>query len=319
MRDSPNIWIIGAGVMSADYLKILSALGARTQIIGRGKETAQKLEETTGHPVFAGGLDAILATQPPLPDRAIIAVGIEALASVTQKLFAAGVKKILLEKPGALHFSELLELQSKAQQMGAEVLIGYNRRMYASVFAAKKIIEDDGGVQSMQFEFTEWSHSIVGITKAPGVKERWLLANSSHVIDLAFHLGGCPIELTATTAGNLTWHPDSAIFVGSGRTDRNVLFSYHANWGAPGRWSAEFMTNKHRLIFRPMETLQIVKHGSVALEAVEIDYSVDREYKPGLFRQVESFVNDQFSELCSLEEQVKHWPIYEKIAGYKPN
>ena len=51
------------------------------------------------------------------------------------------------------------------------------------------MIAEDGGVTSFHFEFTEWSHQIQHLQKAPGVMDHWVLGNSSHVLDLAFHLG----------------------------------------------------------------------------------------------------------------------------------
>lgn len=312
-----NIWLIGAGAMAVDYVKVLDAMGSAITIIGRREASALRMQEKFGLPVFAGGLESFLATKPVLPDAAIVAVGVEGLASVATQLLDAGVKRVLLEKPGALHYLELLALHEKAESLKAEIVIGYNRRMYAAVLAAQKMIEEDGGVQSMYFEFTEWGHVIEGLSKAPGVKEAWLLGNSTHVIDLAFYLGGNPVELNTLNSGSLSWHPSSAVFAGSGRTDRGVLFSYQANWDAPGRWGVEVLTRQRRFIFRPMETLQIMKRGSVAIETVAIDNDDEKAFKPGLYRQVEKFLaKDADIGLCSLEEQLGRWPIYEKIAGY---
>ena len=138
------------------------------------------------------------------------------------------------------------------------------------------------------------------------------MANSSHVIDLAFYLGGQPTELSSYTAGKLPWHPNAAIYAGAGKTENNALFSYQANWQAPGRWALEFLTSKHRLIFRPMEQLQIQQLGSVAIEPVEIDDSLDHDFKPGLYRQVQAFLGCQ-QGLPTIQEQQKMLPFYQKI------
>ena len=69
----------------------------------------------------------------------------------------------------------------------------------------------------MVFEFTEWAHRIGPLVKAPGVKERLVLGNSTHVIDLAFYLGGLPTELNALVAGGLEWHPQWLRFRGERR------------------------------------------------------------------------------------------------------
>jgi predicted dehydrogenase len=302
--------------MAVDYAKVLKAMNLPTVVIGRGAGSAEQFTEKTGLPVQSGGLDAFLTDVPQPADAAIVAVGMEALAGVTRRLLQSGVRRILIEKPGALHYSEICELAAMARDRSAQVLIGYNRRTYASTLRALEMIAQDGGVQSMNFEFTEWSHVIAGIKKAEGIKPAWVHANSSHVIDLAFHLGGMPVDMHCFTAGALEWHPSAARFAGAGVTDRNVLFSYQANWQAPGRWGVEILTANHRLIFRPMESLQVIKKGSVNVEPVVLDDHLDKAFKPGLFVQVDRFLRGQPDGLCTLLEQQAHWPLYDRIAGY---
>jgi predicted dehydrogenase len=317
-KNSTPVWLVGAGGMALDYLKVLRALDCQITVIGRGKESARKFEAQCDHPVVSGGLEAFLVSCPTVADAAIVAVGVEALAPTTMGLLQAGVRRILLEKPGALSRAQIESLLAEAQLRGAEVIVAYNRRFFASTLAAQQMIEEDGGVRSLNFEFTEWGHVIEGLPKARGVKEAWVLANSTHVIDLAFYLGGFPIELHSLTGGSLNWHPSSAVFAGSGRTDQGVLFSYQANWDAPGRWGVEVLTRQRRLILRPMECLQIIRRGSVNIEKVDFENDIDKTFKPGLYKQVASFLFGESKEkLCLISEQVRKWEIYSRIAGYE--
>lgn len=50
-----NLWLIGAGVMAQDYVKVLKSLVTPFTIIGKGKETAKKCEDSTGYNVIVGG------------------------------------------------------------------------------------------------------------------------------------------------------------------------------------------------------------------------------------------------------------------------
>jgi hypothetical protein len=102
-------------------------------------------------------------------------------------------------------------------------------------------------------------------------------------------------------------------FVGSGRTEKNVLFSYHSNWDSPGRWGLEVMTAKHKLIFRPMEKLQAQKLGSFDIIPIEVDDSLDREIKPGVALQVESFIKSEGKKIPTLAEQVEMLSIFDQI------
>ncbi len=316
-----SILLVGTGPMAIDYAKVLKDLNKEFIVIGRGEKNASAFEAATDIKPVLGGLENYFSTQREVPEFVINAVGIDKLSEVTLLLLKNGCKKLLIEKPGVAYAGEIDELVSVQKENQAQILLAYNRRFYASVLEAKKIIAEDGGVRSLNFEFTEWSHvieKIEGKTKAE--LENWFLGNSTHVIDLAFYLGGSPKEISTYYSGEkeLNWHPASSNYSGAGITKNNALFSYHANWKAPGRFSVEILTNKHRLIFRPLEKLQIQNIGSVAINFVEgIDYSLDEKYKPGLYNQTKLFLENDISEFVNLESQkVMIKEVYLKMCGY---
>ncbi len=311
-----HIWLIGAGIMSLDYAPVLKELASKITVIGRGSASAQCFEKKTELPVVRGGLEAFLDESPELPDAAVVSVGVDVLAETTLSLISYGVKRILVEKPAGTTLQEIQMLRQEAQAHGAEIVLGYNRRFYASVQKAKELIEQDGGATSFTFEFTEWSHVISTLEKPEAVFNTWVIGNSTHVIDLAFYLGGEPEQISIFSAGSLDWHPAAARFTGAGMTDAGVPFSYHADWGAPGRWWVEILTAKNRYIFRPLEQLHVQKLGSVAIEKVEIDDAIDLQFKPGLYKQVESFLAGASDDICTIEDQERLFPIYQKIASY---
>jgi predicted dehydrogenase len=313
---SQNLWLIGASPMAQDYARVLKALEVSFKVIGRGESSAKDFESALKIPVQTGGIETALQNEAP-PETAIVAVGIEQLAFVTTQLLRAGTKRVLLEKPGGMNLEELQNLQSEAQSKEAEVWLAYNRRFYQATRKAQEIILADGGATSCHFEFTEWSHKIREIEGKTEIKAAWLLANSSHVIDLAFHLGGWPKDWQCWSSGTLDWHPASARFSGAGVTEQDVNFSYFADWEAPGRWGVEVLTRKNRLILRPMEQLQITPLGTVKVESVPLEDRLDHDFKPGLYRQTEAFLQKDATNFCTLEKQVKHTELYSEMAGYK--
>ncbi len=313
---SQDILLIGSGPMAIDYWRVLHALGANVETIGRSVDATVAFRTATGAKCRAGGVEQFIREGGSVPRHVIIAVGIEQLAAVAIPLIENGAQRVLIEKPGALNGAELKALSAKAEAYGAQIFIAYNRRFHASTLAARNLIEQEGGATSLAFEFTEWSHVIGGLTKASGVKERWLIGNSTHVIDLAFFLAGAPAELCAFTQGALDWHPAGAVFVGAGRTEHGALFAYQANWASAGRWGVEVMLRSQRLILRPLETLQSIPLGKVAAVEVLIDDALDKMFKPGLYRQVEAFISEHDNSLCTLAEQLERWPLFNRIAGY---
>lgn len=102
--------------------------------------------------------------------------------------------------------------------------------------------------------------------------------------------------------GQLSWHPKTK-FTGAGLTEKYVLFSYHSNWEAPGRWAIEFLKRRNRYYLKPMKILQKQALGSVILEPVDIDDQLDQEFKPGFYHQTKAFINDDTSRFCSLINQ----------------
>jgi len=299
-------WLIGAGLMAKEYIKVLQHLGSNFIVIGRSNQNTRQIEQEFKCKVFSGGIEQFLRSNPDKPDNVIVAVGVEDLQSVTMQLLQFDVKDILLEKPGVAYPNEIKTLCKLAKTKNAHVLLAYNRRYYTSVRKAKELINEEGGPTSCFFEFTEWSHLIKDLKKHPAEHQNWFLGNSSHVIDTAFYLCGPPNEICSFTSGSLEWHTAASIFSGAGRTDNGVLFSYIANWEAPGRWGLEVMTRMNRYIFRPMEKLQRMKIGSVAIEEVEgIDYSIDQQFKPGILLQTRNFLSQNYLEFADVYEQEK--------------
>ncbi len=312
-----RVLLVGAGPMAVEYSKVLSALGIEQVVIGRGKCSAESFEMQTGIAVIRRGQEIMpMGFKASDFHAAIVATSEDSIGIVSRELVTSGIKKILTEKPGGLTLEDIKALRQCATMYGANVFIAYNRRYYSSVKKAQEIIRDDGGVTSFHFEFTEWGNIINSLKKRDGIKEEWFLANSTHVIDLAFFLGGIPKEMTCYVSGGLPWQPNSTVFSGAGLSDKGALFSYCANWESPGRWAIEILTKKHRLILKPLEKLQIQNIGELSIEMVDLDDNIDSIYKPGLYRQTEAFINCENKNLLSIDEQCRMITFYQKIRGW---
>ncbi|KUO70130.1 MAG: myo-inositol 2-dehydrogenase [Desulfosporosinus sp. BRH_c37] len=309
-----GVLLLGAGPMAVEYAKVLKALGLKFHVIGRGLQSAATFTEQTDHPVFLEGLEHWVENQKFLPKVAIVAVSMEQLAPVTISLLKIGIRKILVEKPAGLNSLEIRNVAICAQQNEAHVYVAYNRRFYSSTLQALEIIKADGGLTSFNFEFTEWIHAIAELDKPIEVKKALLLGNSSHVIDLAFFLGGEPIEISCYTTGGLDWHPNATIYAGAGRVQNGALFSYQANWEAPGRWGVEILTRKHRLIFRPLEELHCQDMRSIIIRKIDLEDELDHKFKPGLYRQLEAFLLGKNDEnLLDIQNHVSFVKFYDLI------
>lgn len=310
------ILLVGAGPMAVQYANVLKGMEKPFQVVGRSVQSAESFHQTTGVRPVSGGVETYFDGGHPAVDFAIVAVSVEQLEYTSAYLLEQGVKRLLIEKPGGLTLESIERLTEKAAYNGASIYIAYNRRFLASVLKARELIAEDGGVTSFNFEITEWSDTIKAIHKADGVKENWFFANTTHVTDLAFYLGGRPSQLSTFNAGSLSWHERAARFAGAGVTEDGALFAYTGDWEAPGRWAVEVLTKKRRFIFKPLEKLQVQLINSVAVAPVEIDDSLDASYKPGLYLQVDKFLKNDQEGLCSLAEHLENSRLYARIAGY---
>lgn len=308
-----TVLLLGAGPMATAYAKVLQAHGVALTCVGRGEASAARFEAETGVTVRRGGLDCLVGE---VSERnlAIVALPIPMLAEAVRRLVRLGFRRILVEKPAGLDAAEIRSLAAEVGSSADTIFVAYNRRFYASVVAARSIIAEDGGVTSFHFDFSELVPRILTPDKTPEVLANWFWGNATHVVDMAFHLGGEPERLIGDAIGRLDWHAP-AIFTGHGRTRSGALFTYHADWTSPGRWGLEVRTRRHRLVFQPLEHLKAQRLTGFALEDIAIDDGFDREFKPGLYRQVAAFLSrsPQSCALLSLSEHARRIPAFEAL------
>lgn len=311
-----KISLIGAGPMAVAYATALKDMDCEVFVVGRGDKSAKAFKDKTGLDVRTGGLEDYLASGESLPNHAIVSTPVDALAPNTKALIAAGIKNILVEKPAGLTPEETQDLSDFAAANDAQVYVAYNRRFYASVMAAKNLIQQDGGATSLRMEFSEFAFRIKDVPTAAHIKSQWLYANSTHVLDMGFFLAGYPESISGMQAGSLDWHPAGSQFVGHGALENGALFSYHADWDAAPRWMVEVMTPKRTLMFNPLEKLNERSPEGFAISPVELEDDLDTRYKPGLFAQTEAFLKGDIANLATIASHADHMEnIYKVIRG----
>jgi len=300
-----KILLIGAGPMAIAYAEVLKEMGRKYVVVTRSEKSASSFNEKTGVLPVVGGLSTFLETnQIEENTLAIIATGTEQLLPNLLLLIDSGIERVLIEKPAAISIEELLNHEVKLSDFSNKTFVAYNRRFYSSVIESQRLIKEDGGLLSAHFEFTEWSHKIEPLEKAPGVKNNWFFANSTHVIDLAFFIAGKPTEWAAfSKQGTLSWH-NKSYFSGAGITENGVLFSYLSNWESAGRWSVELLTAKRRIYLKPLEGIEIQEKGTISLNAYDFDDSLDKKFKPGVYLQLKAFLSGDNSRLIDCTEHI---------------
>ncbi|NOS62186.1 MAG: hypothetical protein HOO66_04010 [Nitrosarchaeum sp.] len=312
-----SVLIIGSGTIVNEYVIALVNLGIKdVTIIGNTENSIQKFKHFPNFKLIYGGYEINL---PGIrkKDLTIIATPISSLTNAAKIAIENQQSRILIEKPGSVYKKDLKMLESIITNQ--KIRIGYNRLMYPSFHKLKSLAENDGGIISCKFDFTEWTHTIPFGRYKEEVYKRWGISNSLHVISMAFELIGMPEKISTYQNGKLEWHPSGSVFVGSGISENKIPFSYHANWNGGGRWGVEVVTqeNIYRLI--PLEKLYGLSKGSTEWKEIVVE-SAFPKVKEGIAEEIAVMLDDDFESkigMISLQKAIKYNEIAEVIFGYK--
>ena len=312
-----SVLIIGAGYIAREYAIALSKLRiSDVTILGKSKKNLEKCKEFSNFKIIAGGYEKNLS-KIKKKDLVIITTPIQELMNTTKKVIENGYDRILIEKPGSIFKNDLIELEQLIKKQ--KVRIGYNRFFYPSFHKLKLLSDNDGGITSCKFDFTEWLHTI-GVEKLDNqICKRWGISNSLHVISMALELIGMPKEMNSFQSGNIKWHTAGSIFVGSGISKKNIPFSYHANWGGGGRWGIEIITKNHIYRLTPLEKLFVSKKNSIEWKEVHLQPAFSN-VKVGIAEEVATMLNDKLNKkigVINLKDAIEFNAIAEQIFGYR--
>lgn len=285
--------IIGVGKMGTAHLKVLKGLNLCDFGAWSPSNSRKNIIESFGGQFLEGNLLEVVKNFK--PSHIILACPIDSLVDLAKQLINLNIKNLLIEKPLSLNFQDKNFFIEAQKKKNLKVYIGYNRRFYSSInYALNQIKKNNEKIESVIFEFNEILRSSNGpIGKSKKVKNKWIISNSLHLIDSAFHPVGLPIKSLSTfntSNKNLKWHPSGSIFYGCGLTEKKIPFVFHANWNAPGRWKFEWTTKSFRYIFSPLEELCVMSRDSFKIKNINLKNKLDCDYKPGVFLQNKNFL-----------------------------
>lgn len=146
--------------MAIEYSKALDSICVDYLVIGRSEASARIFEEKTRKNVIRGGLDNLKLEFSEVPNHVIIAVDVEELFTTTVKTINLGIKTILVEKPGALDLKRLVYLKGLSKKNNTTIKIAYNQGFFQTVQKLKSMTDNDVGIKSCHFEFSEWASKL---------------------------------------------------------------------------------------------------------------------------------------------------------------
>ncbi len=311
-----SILIIGGGEMGKQYSHALTKMNIKNvTIVSQTSKDPKEFSDKFQYEFLSGGFEKNLPNFKKM-DLVIVSTPTPLLIPATKLAIQCGQDNILIEKPGSLYHKELSSLLTNLKSQ--RIRIAYNRILYPSFQKLKSMIENDGGITSCTFDFTEWIHRIpFGIYKEDEY-QYWGIANSLHVISMAMEIIGMPTDISTYQSGRLDWHSSGSIFVGSGITEKNIPFSYHADWGSAGRWGIEIITKNNAFRLIPLEELYVCPKGKVDWKSIDLKPSYP-EIKTGIAEEIAIMLNYELecdSNMMTLEKAIKYNKLAEKIFNY---
>lgn len=315
-----SVTVVGYGYMGKEYVKALRALGVRKiRVCSRSAEPLLALQDVSDVEVVSGGYDKLY--EAPLPyEWGIVATPLHDLIGAAKHLVTLGYKKLLIEKPISLFSNFVQDLHTDFQTKGVEAFCAYNRTVYPAFYEVLDRASADGGITSCVYDFTEMIRPNWPEKFPPDELGRWGVSNSLHVMSMAHGLVGLPQDWRAYQGEQsaIAWHPSGSVYVGAGVSDQGIPFSYHANWGAVGRWSVEVRTAAGAYLLCPMEKLQFKKNALDDWEEIPLGI-FDADIKAGVLELVASILTPDkitTSQKWDLVRSHKLMAFGEDILGY---
>lgn len=310
--------VVGIGTMGRHYVHALQALGVRRlRLCSQSEASLAPFLDLEGVERVPGGMER-LTCRPDAGELGIIATPTALLVSAAERLASLGFRKLLIEKPVSLWAEEIERLADHLERDGVEAVCAYNRVAYPSFLNIKAAASREGGITSCTYTLTEmikpdWPQRFPAEELA-----RWGIANSLHVMSMAHGLIGWPLRWSAHRSGALPWHPAGAVFVGSGVSERDIPFAYHADWSSTGRWSVEVHTPVSSYRLCPLE--KVFQRVSPTADWVEVPVTAFApQLKVGIVEQVAAMLREEIRDmlpLVSLREAASLTRYGEVVFGY---
>ena len=234
-------------------------------------------------------------------------------------------KPIFVEKPVALSSERIKEAIELQKVHNTKIQIGYNRRFYQFIpHLREKIVKNK--VRTVVVEIPETTKG-----KDDFLLNNLWLQNSSHVVDLLYHLVGKFQIIYADKQARTVPQSDTfnTVFEQSG-DDYHFPVHLIAIWNSPSNFSIKIYVDDELIELKPLEVLKVYKGFDISEPTVELPIrqylpkviesqycgAPDDKFKPGFYDQARHFlgkINQDTYSPAKLEDALY---VTETIEGF---
>jgi predicted dehydrogenase len=220
------------------------------------------------------------------PEAVLVAVSHDATVAATAELLRRGIP-CLVEKPAGLDSAETSALADLADERGVPTIVAVNRRFYSVLQQALLAVTAHGPVRGLAIEAHESLLSQVRRGRHPGwLLDRWLIANTIHLIDLLRFAGGEVAETRVLSSGIFERHGDH--IAASMRFSSGALGTFAAHFDSGGGTSLKIFGDGVTAELGPIEQGYLRYDDGRRMRLHESE--ADRRYRPGLYAQAAHFL-----------------------------
>ena len=280
-----KVGIIGAGQIAGEHLKVIQAMDG-VSAVGITSRTISKAEELAKTFMVEYVYDNICdLVKKCTVDALLILVSANQIFDVTKNLISTNIP-LFIEKPPGLISDQTKTLAELAAKNSTKSMVGFNRRYYSIFHKGLDLINKNGGLLGIAVEGHERFWEIARRDIPVEIRENWIYANSTHTIDLLRLFGG-EIKKVNIQKNNVK-EKNGDQFVASLEFESGSLGTYTSHWFSPGGWSVKLYGDGITVEFRPLEKGAWFDNDLSEHEIYPDE--MDVEFKPGFYRQMESFV-----------------------------
>lgn len=310
-----KVVIIGAGYMAREHARAISNIDG-VCIVGAMGRNKTKIQSFCGDFSIDVCAETVSELYKKTQANALV-IAVNELSSPAIVMEALNFPWIILsEKPVSLDLEEAQQIEKKRMALKRKLFVAMNRRHYGSTIAARELLDSDNNTRVVEIHDQENTLAALASGSPKEVVSKWMVANSIHLIDYfsVFCRGKlCNlqfIEKLNTKKPFLTM----AIL----RFDSGDLGIYTAFWNAPGPWSVKITTREQLLEMRPLEGLEQQVFPEKSKNRISLP-AVDKEYKPGIYRQAEQLIAATKSQDHSLPSLIDYLETHKLVEKLYPN
>lgn len=310
---SIGVALIGAGYTAKEHARAFRDIGnvELKGVFSRTRVRAEALAEDHGIALIAGSLEELWDRT-----RAEVVVVTVNEPGMAETIEACCVHdwKVLAEKPPALSVEEAENLEGLARSKKRDVRIALNRASYSVTRKVSEEIEPISGRRVVIVQDQQDPERALSLGRPNEVVDRWMYANSIHLMDYfrIFCRGSAArVETTGGVAGD-----KPAVIMARMEFESGDIGIYQAFWNEPAPWACSVHLPDVRYELRPLEEGKR-QHRLKPAEDLPV-HEWDRAFKPGYRRQAEEMTKlaaTGAGEVPTLSDAIKTMKLIKSVYG----